>query len=762
LGFAGEWDRTLDVSALTESLKVCQEGSMVRIAKLGIAFLVMSLAAAVASGQNYKVETYKLLEVFGNVKAFSCGGGCCEGHDSTACVGVQLLRENESHAYDLARTVIYDNVSCCDAQCADRQGCGIWGKDGPANSCPNNTSRFTVAIGGGSSPTGNLDLCVSPGQVFRVPFRVALLGNVVNNSWSGGSKCSAADPFEPYANDPFGTDTWGGSAARWGGFTDSCPNPVNPDIVCVPSDCTPGFSDDSHAVPRYGAEIIDPYGNEYVTRWDIPGVTLRWRATGPYRLDTYRIVVHGPAGVFIDRRVACETVECHHAEEFPLEAASYYWWVQPVSSTVTGGQSRAGVFNLNPPLPSCNGIGGSCAFPTKPDEPAACAETSIPIYGALDCPNTCCAVDCAIETSHVHTGSCGATDVCGHVFGTPADPGCEGAPPDTLSCGELGGDYCSATFSCPPAFVSLGTTRQNGSVECLTCCKQTIGDGYCEPGVENCGTSPADCPCSMPGTACNASGAPGQCVDRCSDPAFHAHSGSCGQLDECGHAIGNPRDCLPTCGAMGGSYCSQSGSCPSGYDSLGASSDCSPCCKPKPQPSCGQMGGSYCSQSGSCPSGYNSLGASSDCSPCCKPKPQPSCGAMGGDYCSQTASCPANYTSLGASSDCTRCCKYSPPPSCGAMGGDYCSQSASCPANYTSLGASSDCKKCCKYEPPPSCGAMGGDYCSQSASCPSGYSSLGASSDCARCCVSEEMSSLEAEDWPASSELRLEWGDVQP
>ncbi|MGH9462100.1 MAG: hypothetical protein ACRD1X_12835, partial [Vicinamibacteria bacterium] len=74
-----------------------------------------------------------------------------------------------------------------------------------------------------------------------------------------------------------------------------------------------------------------------------------------------------------------------------------------------------------------------------------------------------------------------------------------------------------------------------------------------------------------------------------------------------------------SCGEIGGDYCSQSGSCPTGYDSLGSSSDCSPCCvreqEPPPGPSCGQMGGDYCSQTGSCPAGYDSLGSSSDCSP---------------------------------------------------------------------------------------------------------------------------------------------------
>jgi hypothetical protein len=82
-----------------------------------------------------------------------------------------------------------------------------------------------------------------------------------------------------------------------------------------------------------------------------------------------------------------------------------------------------------------------------------------------------------------------------------------------------------------------------------------------------------------------------------------------------------------SCGALGGDYCSQSGSCPGGYESLGGSSDCDPCCKsqppPDPGPSCGALGGDYCSQSGSCPGGYDSLGQSYDCNPCCKSQPPP-------------------------------------------------------------------------------------------------------------------------------------------
>ena len=111
---------------------------------------------------------------------------------------------------------------------------------------------------------------------------------------------------------------------------------------------------------------------------------------------------------------------------------------------------------------------------------------------------------------------------------------------------------------------------------------------------------------------------------------------------------------------MGGDYCSQTGSCPAGYDSLGPSNDCSPCCLQQPPagPSCGELGGDYCSQTGSCPAGYDSLGFSNDCGPCCLQQAPtgPSCGELGGDYCSQTGSCPAGYDSLGGSNDCSPCC----------------------------------------------------------------------------------------------------------
>jgi len=144
----------------------------------------------------------------------------------------------------------------------------------------------------------------------------------------------------------------------------------------------------------------------------------------------------------------------------------------------------------------------------------------------------------------------------------------------------------------------------------------------------------------------------------------------------------------PSCGAIGGDYCSPSGSCPGGYDSLGNTYDCAPCCKsqpppppPDPGPSCGAIGGDYCSQSGSCPSGHDTLGNTYDCAPCCKsqpppppPDPGPSCGAIGGDYCSQSGSCPSGHDTLGNTYDCAPCCRTAacestgcPPSACGVQ-----------------------------------------------------------------------------------------------
>ena len=163
----------------------------------------------------------------------------------------------------------------------------------------------------------------------------------------------------------------------------------------------------------------------------------------------------------------------------------------------------------------------------------------------------------------------------------------------------------------------------------------------------------------------------------------------------------------PSCGELGGDHCSQSGSCPDSYDSLGTTYDCDPCCKqqPLPGPSCGELGGDHCSQSGSCPDGYDSLGTTYDCNPCCKQQaPQgPSCRELGGDYCSQSGSCPDGHESLDTTYDCNPCCKQKPPPgpSCEELGGDHCSQTGSCPSGYDSLGTTSDCNQCCKEQEPP-------------------------------------------------------------
>ena len=431
---------------------------------------VLLVAARPAAAQDTEPQTYlvksnKLLEVAGSVKQHSCGGGCCEGHDSTACVGVQLSDE----AGRLLGTAIYDNVGCCDMQCPPGQTCGIpgLGHSGPADSCPNNGSRFSIPVDLGF-------LCVGAAEPFNVPVRRARLGNVVNNSWTTGSLCSANDPFEPYPEDWL-------SSVTWGGFTDSCPNPTNPDIICVPSDCIPPEA----TLPQNAkAEIVSPTHNEFFIRWNTPNVLLRWRRAGnSSRPDSYRVVVYGETAVHVDVRIPCETDECTHEVSLPVEPASYYWWVQPITASVEGRQSRAGAFNLNPPKKSCAGLGGTCLTPGDPGDPQICPVNTTSVYGE-DCRGLCCAPDCSVPESHDHWGECGKVDSCGHVMGSPGDPGC-GGPPDTESCGGLGGDYCSSTVdSCPSGHRSLGTTRLNGAVECQTCCasnKPPRANGQIQP-----------------------------------------------------------------------------------------------------------------------------------------------------------------------------------------------------------------------------------------------------------------------------------------
>ncbi len=345
----------------------------------------------------------------------------------------------------------------------------------------------------------------------------------------------------------------------------------------------------------------------------------------------------------------------------------------------------------------------------------------------------------------------------------------------TQTCGQMGGDHCSPTLSCPAGHRSLGE-----STDCRRCCQKKCGDGDCAPNIEDCGNCPEDCPCPG-GTSC----VDHQCVDQ-----------------------------QQTCSNMGGNHCSQSGSCPAGFKNLGSSSDCSPCCKQK----CGdgmcapsKEDCASCEADCACPAGEVCVGhrcedeeLGKDCervctesTPCTEPcqewdpigqeydftncgnfgvcdYPTQTCGEMGGDHCGTEATCPRGHASLGKTLDCNPCCEKL----CGNGECDQgeedcttCPEDCVCPANQVCLahvceevGQGKECltvctptqrcdEPCQEWDPQreeyvftncenfgvcafptKTCGDLGGDHCSDTASCPPGHASLGKTLDCNPCC----------------------------
>jgi len=141
------------------------------------------------------------------------------------------------------------------------------------------------------------------------------------------------------------------------------------------------------------------------------------------------------------------------------------------------------------------------------------------------------------------------------------------------SCGQLGGNACTNILagSCQDTCTNLGNTY-----DCSPC-------WLCNP----CGTYPptAPTPSSPADQSC------GQLGGNACEATSPNYTGNCRNL-------GDTYDCHPcyscdpakssglSCGAMGGTLCLQSGSCPSGYINLGNSTEppggipCTPCCGP--------------------------------------------------------------------------------------------------------------------------------------------------------------------------------------
>ncbi len=227
-------------------------------------------------------------------------------------------------------------------------------------------------------------------------------------------------------------------------------------------------------------------------------------------------------------------------------------------------------------------------------------------------------------------------------------PGCTGPACEprqcwkpSRTCGEMGGNVCSQSRTCPAGHEPLGA-----SSDCAACCRKKASCG--ELGGDHCSQDGA-CPAGY---------------------QFLGASGDCSACCRKG----------PSCGQLGGDYCSPAGSCPQGFISLGYSWDCSPCCRLKPCQSTGCPAGRCGWQADNC-------GNIVWCGECGQ-----SCGAMGGDHCSQSGSCPGGYESLGVSNDCRACCRRG--PSCGELGGTHCGQGGDVPDGYESLGATWDCNPC--------------------------------------------------------------------
>ncbi|MBN1960207.1 MAG: PKD domain-containing protein [Deltaproteobacteria bacterium] len=320
----------------------------------------------------------------------------------------------------------------------------------------------------------------------------------------------------------------------------------------------------------------------------------------------------------------------------------------------------------------------------------------------LNCPQ-----DCVCGS---HQGYCG-DGVCCNIDGEDYSTCPSDCP---IVCDVCGNDFCGEcenAENCSQDCINqiiCGDHVCDSSEGCENCpsdcgkCIEPCGDGYCTPGIEDCGTCTQDCACRN-GTKCSNR----QCITYCGNNTCDeketyktcpqdcaAPQDECSKDDDCGSGkvcelstgCDHPLICV--------SGCHNKSQCPDGSECKQLNCITCPCagiCTPVSL-SCGAMGGDFCSNTGKCPQGYDNLGASYDCSPCCKQGD--SCGAMGGNYCSNDGKCPRGYDVLGVTYDCTPCCKQG--PSCGAMGGDYCGNDLKCPKGYISLGSSYDCNPCCK------------------------------------------------------------------
>jgi hypothetical protein len=254
----------------------------------------------------------------------------------------------------------------------------------------------------------------------------------------------------------------------------------------------------------------------------------------------------------------------------------------------SGGAPTCGDGTCAPFDEDCGSCPGDCPCATG-SQCSGNVCVAIPSCGNGSCdPGTgedceSCGLDCACpEGSHCENRTC--------------------VPGEGLSCGDIGGNYCSTSGSCPAGSASLGTTY-----DCRPCCRTSCQSNGCPGG--SCGSITDNCGKTLWCGECGASCGDGKCAPYVEDswnclkdcPPV-CGNGTCDNGETCSACPSECGACPPVCG---------DGKCaPHVEDSWNCLKDCPPVCG-----------------NGTCDNGETCSACPSECFDC---RP-PGCGV--GDLC---------------------------------------------------------------------------------------------------------------------------------